>query len=217
MDYDLRQVPLLERKKFLRRLLDPGREIRFSDHQLERGKELFELARQNNLEGVVGKRVDSVYVQRPQSELGQVEGHENPGCGRGRLDRSPRQPHSLRLSASRPLPGQERCGSWGMPERAWTRRCAHSLMKELRNSRSTNVPSIKFLKPMSRPFWVEARAGGARAFYRLDPGAASARSGVPRSAQGRPAGRVPLGKRGRAARPAPAPALIRAPKLWARY
>jgi bifunctional non-homologous end joining protein LigD len=60
--YDLREVPLLERKDFLWRLLEPSREIRFSDHQLERGKELFELARQNNLEGVVGKRVDSAYV-----------------------------------------------------------------------------------------------------------------------------------------------------------
>jgi bifunctional non-homologous end joining protein LigD len=59
--YDLREVPLLERKTFLRRILDPSREFRFSDHQLERGKELFELARQQNLEGIVGKRIDSFY------------------------------------------------------------------------------------------------------------------------------------------------------------
>jgi bifunctional non-homologous end joining protein LigD len=60
--YDLREVPLLGRKNFLRRILDPGREFRFSDHQLEKGKELFELARQQDLEGVVGKRVDSFYA-----------------------------------------------------------------------------------------------------------------------------------------------------------
>jgi bifunctional non-homologous end joining protein LigD len=59
--YDLREVPLLERKALLRRILDPSREFRFSDHQLERGKELFELARQQNLEGIVGKRIDSFY------------------------------------------------------------------------------------------------------------------------------------------------------------
>ena len=60
--YDLREVPLLERKTFLRGILDPSREFRFSDHQLERGKDLFELARQQDLEGIVGKRIDSFYA-----------------------------------------------------------------------------------------------------------------------------------------------------------
>ena len=60
--HDLREVPLLERKNFLRRILDPAREFRFSDHQLEQGKELFESARQQDLEGIVGKRIDSFYV-----------------------------------------------------------------------------------------------------------------------------------------------------------
>jgi len=60
--YDLREVPLLARKTFLRRILDPSPEIRFSDHQLGQGKELFELAQQQDLEGIVGKRVDSFYV-----------------------------------------------------------------------------------------------------------------------------------------------------------
>ena len=60
--YDLREVPLLERKNFLCRMLDSSREFRFSDHQLEHGKQLFELARQQELEGIVGKRIDSVYV-----------------------------------------------------------------------------------------------------------------------------------------------------------
>jgi bifunctional non-homologous end joining protein LigD len=60
--YDLREVPLLERKNFLRGLLEPSREFRFSDHQLEHGKELFELAKQQDLEGIVGKRIDSFYA-----------------------------------------------------------------------------------------------------------------------------------------------------------
>ena len=60
--YDLREVPLLERKNFLRRFLNPTPQFRFSDHQLEHGKELFELVRQQDLEGIVGKRIDSAYV-----------------------------------------------------------------------------------------------------------------------------------------------------------
>ena len=59
--YDLRDAPLSARKELLRRLLRPNTTVRFSDHQLEKGRELFDLARQNHLEGIVGKRADSRY------------------------------------------------------------------------------------------------------------------------------------------------------------
>jgi len=60
--YDLREAPLLERKQFLERLLHPSERFRYSDHQMERGEELFELARENGLEGIVAKRASSAYV-----------------------------------------------------------------------------------------------------------------------------------------------------------
>jgi len=60
--YDLRGSPLLERKLLLQRLLRPSERIRYADHQLEHGKELFELARENGLEGIVAKRISSTYV-----------------------------------------------------------------------------------------------------------------------------------------------------------
>jgi bifunctional non-homologous end joining protein LigD len=64
--YDLRDAPLAARKELLRRVLRsggrPGGPVRFSDHQPETGKELFDLARQNHLEGIVGKRADSRYA-----------------------------------------------------------------------------------------------------------------------------------------------------------
>src|SRR5207237_8586326 len=47
---------------YLRGIVDRRPKFRFSDHQLEHGKELFELVRQQDLEGIVGKRIDSVYV-----------------------------------------------------------------------------------------------------------------------------------------------------------
>ena len=59
--YDLRQVPLLQRKEFLRRLIHAANYVRFSDHQLEQGKELYELAGANGLEGIIGKRAESLY------------------------------------------------------------------------------------------------------------------------------------------------------------
>jgi bifunctional non-homologous end joining protein LigD len=60
--YDLREAPLLERKQLLQRLLHTSHRFRYSDHQLERGQELFELARENGLEGILAKRVSSPYV-----------------------------------------------------------------------------------------------------------------------------------------------------------
>jgi bifunctional non-homologous end joining protein LigD len=62
--YDLRAVPLVERKRFLRRLLDPRDRLRYSDHQEEQGKELFALAQAQGLEGIVGKHAGSPYVSR---------------------------------------------------------------------------------------------------------------------------------------------------------
>src|SRR5438876_2108100 len=59
--YDLREVPLIERKQLLKRLLDGRDPFRYADHQLEHGKELLELARARGLEGIVGKQVRSVY------------------------------------------------------------------------------------------------------------------------------------------------------------
>ena len=60
--YDLREAPLLERKQLLQRLLYTSDRFRYADHQLEHGKELFALAEQNGLEGIVAKRADSPYV-----------------------------------------------------------------------------------------------------------------------------------------------------------
>lgn len=60
--FDLRDSPLRERKQLLKQLLAPGGPIRFSDHQVERGRELFALAQQSGLEGIIAKHVESAYV-----------------------------------------------------------------------------------------------------------------------------------------------------------
>jgi bifunctional non-homologous end joining protein LigD len=60
--HDLRKSPLLERKQLLSRVLHASGRFRYSDHQLEHGKELFELAEKNGLEGILAKRADSPYV-----------------------------------------------------------------------------------------------------------------------------------------------------------
>ena len=60
--YDLRKVPLEKRKELLRQILRPNDHIRYSEHEIEKGRELYEAARQQSLEGIIGKKRDSAYV-----------------------------------------------------------------------------------------------------------------------------------------------------------
>ena len=60
--FDLRAAPLIERKELLKRLLTPHPAIRYSDHVREQGEELFKLARERGLEGILAKRLRSGYT-----------------------------------------------------------------------------------------------------------------------------------------------------------
>ncbi len=59
--YDLRGVPLVERKRLLKEVLQPNEVIRYSDHFEGHGPELFEAARVQGIEGIVAKKAHSFY------------------------------------------------------------------------------------------------------------------------------------------------------------
>jgi len=59
--YDLTQVPLLERKKILRQIIPANDVIKYSDHVEENGKDFFEIAKKQGLEGIIAKKEDSSY------------------------------------------------------------------------------------------------------------------------------------------------------------
>jgi bifunctional non-homologous end joining protein LigD len=61
--YDLRPLPLVERKALLEQILQTDESVRYSDHEIEKGKELYDLALERQLEGIVGKRMDSPYPE----------------------------------------------------------------------------------------------------------------------------------------------------------
>jgi bifunctional non-homologous end joining protein LigD len=61
--YDLRRVPLLDRKTLLKQVLRQDSIVRFSDHEIEKGKELYDLALERQLEGILGKRIDGIYPE----------------------------------------------------------------------------------------------------------------------------------------------------------
>jgi bifunctional non-homologous end joining protein LigD len=59
--YSLTDIPLIERKELLLQLLPGGEIIKYSDH-FDDGLELFELIKQQELEGVVAKKRESKYL-----------------------------------------------------------------------------------------------------------------------------------------------------------
>jgi bifunctional non-homologous end joining protein LigD len=62
--FDLRRVPLIERKDLLRKIVKPFPLLRISDHFENAGEDLLEAARQSGLEGLVAKNTSSVYESR---------------------------------------------------------------------------------------------------------------------------------------------------------
>jgi bifunctional non-homologous end joining protein LigD len=65
--YDLRRVPVEERKHALREILTPDDLIRYSDH-FDKGITLFDAAKTKGLEGVLAKRRGSFYEERRSRE-----------------------------------------------------------------------------------------------------------------------------------------------------
>ncbi len=60
-DYDLRGLPLIDRKEVLREILPGIGPVRFSDHIVEKGSEMYEQVCSMGLEGVVAKKADAPY------------------------------------------------------------------------------------------------------------------------------------------------------------
>lgn len=62
---DLRSTTFLKRKEMLQNLLvGANKNIMFSSHVIGNGKKCFKLAKENNLEGIVAKKIDSIYEEK---------------------------------------------------------------------------------------------------------------------------------------------------------
>ena len=60
-DFDLRSLPLLDRKRELAGILPPAGPLRYVDHVIARGVDFYGAVEAMKLEGMLAKRIDSVY------------------------------------------------------------------------------------------------------------------------------------------------------------
>ncbi len=65
---DLHHTPLEQRKKLLQEQIKASEIIHFSDHYAEKGVDLFEVAKQRGLEGIVAKKRSSYYEEKRSSD-----------------------------------------------------------------------------------------------------------------------------------------------------
>ncbi|MEP6635409.1 MAG: DNA ligase, partial [Acidobacteriota bacterium] len=66
--FDLTACPLLQRKAILEKILKSSKNIRYSDHIIGEGEQLYEAIAKVPLEGVVAKRLESPYLQKRSSD-----------------------------------------------------------------------------------------------------------------------------------------------------
>lgn len=59
--YDLRRLPLSERKRLLRRVLPAAGPLRYTDHLEERGEALYQAVVEKGVEGIMAKKADAPY------------------------------------------------------------------------------------------------------------------------------------------------------------
>jgi bifunctional non-homologous end joining protein LigD len=64
---DVTQLSLIERKKILATIIRANSVIRYSDHVEEKGKQFFEIAKKQNLEGIIAKNKNSSYEKDMRS------------------------------------------------------------------------------------------------------------------------------------------------------
>ncbi|MFL5740290.1 MAG: DNA ligase D [Flavisolibacter sp.] len=98
---DLMQEPLFRRRDVLRQIMPGSGMVRFSDHIDDAGKEFFDIAKKNNLEGIIAKKKDSVYIPDARSKtwlkIKVEEKHEAVICGYSRKQDTDRMFSSLIL------------------------------------------------------------------------------------------------------------------------
>jgi bifunctional non-homologous end joining protein LigD len=75
--HDLRELPLTERKKLLRKLLSTSTRspLRYSNHILAKGKKAFKDVEEKGEEGIMAKKINSSYVSRRSHDWLKIKTH----------------------------------------------------------------------------------------------------------------------------------------------
>lgn len=98
--YDIRHLPLIERKKLLKKIIFDIPQICFCEHIKQKGKTFFKVALKEGYEGIIGKKAQSPYEQGKSRNWVIIKTHQRQEaiiCGFTLLQRTREKYGSLLL------------------------------------------------------------------------------------------------------------------------
>lgn len=151
---DLRQLPLEERKQILENLIAQHDAVMYSKHVPEAGIALYEQAQREQLEGIIGKKRDSPYVQRRSRDWVKIKAQLVQECVIGGYT----EPRGSRKGFGALL--------FGLYDRGQLQYAGHvgtgfdekklgSIYKQLQDLRVDTSPFAQRIKTNTRSHWVK--------------------------------------------------------------
>ncbi len=152
---DISKLPLYQRRDILRQLMPDSGTIRYSDHIDDIGEEFFEIARKNNLEGIIAKKKDAAYLPDARSKtwlkIKIEEQHEAIICGFSKNRDSDRVFSSLVLGVYK----EGRLTYLGQAGTGFTEKSQVELMKKMKPLVTAGRPFDKDPKIGKPTTWLE--------------------------------------------------------------
>jgi bifunctional non-homologous end joining protein LigD len=153
--YDLRKLPLEDRKKKLASLLVTGDSLRYSDHYEKQGKALFEIARAKGLEGILAKKRDSIYQERRTTDWLKIKITHRVECVIGGYT----EPEGSRAHFGSIVLGlydkQGRLIHVGQAGSGFDQKSLESIWKLLKKRETTRNPFHGEVEALRKVFWVK--------------------------------------------------------------
>jgi bifunctional non-homologous end joining protein LigD len=147
--------PLHKRREFLQQLIPDSGTIRFSDHIDDIGKEFFEVARKNNLEGIIAKKKDSLYLPDSRAKtwlkIKAEQRHEAVICGYTRKQDTDRLFSSLILG----IYEEGRLKFIGQAGTGYTVNLQKELMEKMKPHITKKCPFTSLPVTSDTPVWLK--------------------------------------------------------------
>ena len=154
--YDLQGVPLIERKGLLRRILRGDSQVRFSDHVIEKGEQLYELAESKALEGLVAKKITSAYPEGRSSAWVKIKLDRDVDAVVGGWT-APRGSREYFGALQLGLYENNRLQFIGGVGTGFSREVQSLVWKRLQRLKTSSCPFVNPPVTKERAFWVEPK------------------------------------------------------------
>jgi bifunctional non-homologous end joining protein LigD len=166
---NIMEEPLYLRQEILKKLIPENGVIRFSDHIDAIGIDFFEIARENNLEGIIAKKKDSTYIPDSRSKtwlkIKAEQRHEAVICGYTKKRDSDRLFSSLILGVYE----KDKLAFIGQAGTGFTQQGQQDLVKKMKPHITRNCPFEQEPELSDAVVWLKPFLVGEVKYTELTP------------------------------------------------